>query len=168
MDQVKIGKFIAELCKKNGLTQEQLGERIGVTNKTISRWETGSYMPSIDMLEVLAETFSVSINGLIAGEILDDKSFRRKADENVMKLARSEVFSNKEKSDYWKKKWRKEHIAEFVISAVIALAFLIVAPMIFEEPMISAFTPVVVLIEYVVLNNRMMGYVEKHVYDCEE
>lgn len=168
MDQVKIGKFIAELRKKNGLTQEQLGERIGVTNKTISRWETGSYMPSIDMLEVLAETFSVSINGLIAGKILDDKSFCRKADENVMKLARSEVFSNKEKSDYWKKKWRKEHIAEFVISAVIALAFLIVAPMIFEEPMISAFTPVVVLIEYVVLNNRMMGYVEKHVYDCEE
>ncbi len=125
-------------------------------------------MPSIDMLEVLAETFGVSINELLAGEVLDDNSFRRKADENVMRLARSEVFSNKEKSDYWKKKWRKEHIAEFVISAVIALVSLIVAPIVLEEPMISAFTPVVVLIEYIVLNNRMMGYVEKHMYNCEE
>ncbi len=85
-----------------------------------------------------------------------------------MKLARSEIFSNKEKSGYWKKKWRKEHIADFVISAAIALVFLIAAPIIFEEPMMSALTPIVVLIEYVVLNNRMMGYVEKHMYDCEE
>ncbi|MCD8107226.1 MAG: helix-turn-helix domain-containing protein [Oscillospiraceae bacterium] len=168
MNQVKIGKFIAELRKKSGLTQEQLGERIGVTNKTISRWETGNYMPSIDMLEVLAETFNVSINELLAGEVLDDKSFRTKADENVLKIARSEIFSIKEKSDYWKKKWRKEHIADFAISAVIALVFLIAAPIIFEEPMMSALTPIVVLIEYLVLNNRMMGYVEKHMYDCDE
>ena len=168
MNQVKTGKFIAELRKQNSLTQEQLGERIGVTNKTISRWETGSYMPSIDMLEVLAETFNVSINELLAGEVLDDRIFRRKADENVMKIARSEMFSNKEKSDYWKKKWRKEHIADFVISVAIAIIFLIAAPIIFEGPMMSALTPIVVLIEYVVLNNRMMGYVEKHMYDCDE
>lgn len=168
MDQVRIGKFIADLRKQNGLTQEQLGERIGVTNKTISRWETGCYMPSIDMFEALAETFNISINELLAGEVLDDKSFRRNADENVMRLARSEIFSGKEKSDYWKKKWRKEHIADFVISAVVALAFLIAVPIIFEEPIMSAFTSVVVLIEYIVLNNRMMGYVEGHLYDCDE
>ena len=49
MDQVKIGKFLAMLRKKENLTQEELGEKIGVTNKTISRWENGTYMPDIEM-----------------------------------------------------------------------------------------------------------------------
>lgn len=53
MDQVKIGKFIAELRRENQMTQEALGEKIGVTNKTISRWENGNYMPDIEMLQLL-------------------------------------------------------------------------------------------------------------------
>ena len=52
MNPVKIGKFIAELRRKNGLTQEALGEKLGVTNKTISRWENGNYMPDIEMLQL--------------------------------------------------------------------------------------------------------------------
>ena len=50
MDQIKIGKFIAALRKEKGLTQEQLGEKLGVTNKTISRWENGNYMLDVEML----------------------------------------------------------------------------------------------------------------------
>ena len=48
MDMVKIGKFLAELRKGHNLTQEELGEKLGVTNKTISRWETGTYMPPVE------------------------------------------------------------------------------------------------------------------------
>ena len=47
MNQIKIGKFIAALRKEKGMTQEQLGEKLGVTNKTISRWENGNYMPML-------------------------------------------------------------------------------------------------------------------------
>ena len=47
MDQIKIGKFIAALRKEKGLTQEKLGEKLGVTNKTVSRWENGNYMPGL-------------------------------------------------------------------------------------------------------------------------
>lgn len=54
MDQIKIGKFIAALRKDKGLTQEQLGEKLGVTNKTISRWENGNYMPDVEMLSLLS------------------------------------------------------------------------------------------------------------------
>ena len=64
MDQVKIGKFIAELRRRAGLTQEALGEKNGVTNKTISRWENGDYMPNIEMLQLLAEEFSISRNNM--------------------------------------------------------------------------------------------------------
>ena len=68
MDQVKIGKRIAELRRKEGLTQEALGEKLGVSNKTISRWENGNYMPDIEMLPLLAREFKVSIDELLGGE----------------------------------------------------------------------------------------------------
>ena len=48
MNQIKIGKFIAALRKEKGMTQEQLGEKLGVTNKTVSRWENGNYMPDVE------------------------------------------------------------------------------------------------------------------------
>ena len=73
MDQVKIGKFIAELRRRAGLTQEALGKKIGVTNKTISRWENGDYMPNIEMLQLLAEEFSISISEILAGEKFSDE-----------------------------------------------------------------------------------------------
>ena len=61
MDQIKIGSFLKELRKEKDLTQETLAERLGVSNRTISRWETGSNMPDIGMLVELAEFYSVSI-----------------------------------------------------------------------------------------------------------
>ncbi len=77
MDLVKIGKFIAKLRKDRNMTQEQLGEALGVTNKTVSRWENGNYMPSIEMLQLLSQTFAVSINELLSGEYIPDEDFRR-------------------------------------------------------------------------------------------
>lgn len=53
MDMVKMGSFLAELRKEHSLTQAELGDKLGVTNKTISRWETGNYMPPVEMLEKL-------------------------------------------------------------------------------------------------------------------
>ena len=72
MDQVKIGKFIAKLRNENNLTQEALGEKLGVTNKTISRWENGHYLPDIEMLQLLSKEFNVSINELITGERIQE------------------------------------------------------------------------------------------------
>ena len=73
MDQVKIGKFIAELRRRAGLTQEALGKKIGVTNKTISRWENGNYLPDIEMLQLLANEFQISIHELLSGERLSER-----------------------------------------------------------------------------------------------
>lgn len=78
MDKVKIGKFIASLRRQAELTQEELGEKIGVTNKTISRWENGNYMPDIEMLQLLSKEFDVSINELLSGEKIADEDFRKK------------------------------------------------------------------------------------------
>lgn len=62
MDMVKMGSLLAELRKERNLTQAELGEKLGVTNKTISRWETGNYMPSVEMLEELSTMYGMTIN----------------------------------------------------------------------------------------------------------
>ena len=68
MDQVKIGSFLKELRKEKNLTQEKVAEELNVSNRTVSRWETGSSMPDIGMLVELADYYAVSIPEIIAGE----------------------------------------------------------------------------------------------------
>ena len=84
MDQIKTGKLIALLRRQAGLTQEELGERLGVSNKTVSRWENGNYMPDIEMLQLLAKEFDVSINELLAGEKVSGKQFLKMADASTV------------------------------------------------------------------------------------
>lgn len=84
MDQRQIGSFIAQLRRERGWTQEELGGRLGVTNKTVSRWENGNYMPDIEMLSLLGQTFHVSLNELVQGRRLEgEDSFRAAAEENL-------------------------------------------------------------------------------------
>lgn len=83
MDQQKIGLFIASLRKEKNLTQAQLGERLGVTNKTVSRWERGNYLPDISLMPVLCHELAITINELLNGERLNDEDFRQIADEQL-------------------------------------------------------------------------------------
>lgn len=163
MDQVKTGKFIAELRKEQGLTQEQLGEKLGVTNKTVSRWETGSYMPPVDVLLELSRVLSVSINELLSGERLDNERLRQKADENVLEAYRETSFSLKEREKYWKNKWLREHIALIAAWAIVLLCALVW--LYFSGNLLLA--PVwtgLCLAAYIVLRNKMMIYIEDKIY----
>ena len=67
MNTKVIGQFLKELRREKKLTQEELGEKVGVTNKTISKWENGNYMPPIDVLMQLSEIHNVTINEILAG-----------------------------------------------------------------------------------------------------
>ena len=83
MDQYKIGRFIAEKRKQKNMTQEALGEKVGVTNKTVSRWETGRYMPDLDTIPVLCAELGITVNELLCAEHLDE-DYKKQADENIM------------------------------------------------------------------------------------
>ena len=109
MDQIKVGNFIAVMRKEQGFTQEELGERLGVTNKTISRWETGKYMPDIDKLQELSICLGVSVNELLSGEKLENAAdFVKKADENLVEVLNlHSAFSLQEKIAFYKRKWLK-------------------------------------------------------------
>lgn len=164
MDQINIGKFIATLRKEKDLTQEQLGEKLGVTNKTISRWENGNYMPDIEMLSLLAKEFDVSINELISGErlLLDD--FKKAADNNLVTALNNSAFTLKEKIAFFKKKWLREHIATIAICVVVWIGIMLLVALNNSYALLGAIGSILAMLFYVVLYNRMMAYVENHAY----
>ena len=165
MDQEKIGTFICTIRKQQGLTQEQLGERLGVTNKTVSRWETGKYMPDIDKLQELSAILGISINELLAGERIEDAaSFVKKADENLVAvLSNDSTFGLQDRIAYFKRKWLMEHKA-LILSGVILWCILFAVGICMKQPIIVALLPVVGLVIYGYIRNQMMIYVEDRAF----
>lgn len=164
MDQIKTGKFIALLRKQNGLTQAALGEKLGVTDKTISRWENGNYMPDVEMFQLISREFDVSVNELLAGEFLSDEEFRKKADENVIAVSQASAFSFEERKAYFEKKWCKDHISLFVLLGLLLIAAAVL-PFVFDRSWLVGLVPLLALAEYGYQNNKMMIYVEHCLYD---
>jgi len=86
MDQKLIGKFLKELRKDKGITQEQLAEIMGVSGRTVSRWETGSNMPDLDVLIQIADYYEVEIREILDGERKSEK-MNKDLEETVLKVA---------------------------------------------------------------------------------
>lgn len=84
MDSKKIGAFIAVNRKKKGLTQEQLGEKLGVSNKTISRWENGNYMPDLSLIEPLCKELEISLNEFLAGGEIEKEKVIEYSEQNLL------------------------------------------------------------------------------------
>lgn len=83
MNQEKIGKFIAECRKKQNLTQEQLAQKLGVSSKSISRWENGSNIPDYSVLDTLCNTLNISINELYYGKKISSSEYKNISEENL-------------------------------------------------------------------------------------
>ena len=90
------------------MTQEKLGEKLGVTNKTISRWESGNYITDVEMLSLLSIEFGVSINELISNERLLAGDFKKAADNNLVKALNNSTFTLREKIAFFFLIWLHE------------------------------------------------------------
>ena len=95
MDQIKIGKFIAEERKHKGYTQRQLAEQLGISDKTISKWERGNGFPEVSLLMPLCEELEISVNELLTGERVSEIDYRKKAEENMVNLVKEAQESKK-------------------------------------------------------------------------
>ena len=117
MDFDKIGKFIALNRKNKGLTQEQLAEKLGVTNKTVSRWETGKYMPDLSLLKPLSEELGITLNELLSGEKIEEQKIVENTERNILNTI-----------DYSSKKVENEHkkisIILMILGAIISISAL--------------------------------------------
>lgn len=114
MNQEKVGKFISECRKKKNLTQEQLGEILGISSKSISRWENGITMPDYSILDSLCKTFNITINELYYGKRIENDDYKSISETNL-KL-------------YIKEKYSKQLFIKRVIRGAITgiLTFIIV------------------------------------------
>lgn len=95
MDQEKIGGFLSEMRKEQGMTQQQLADAIGVSNKTISKWECGKGMPEISSITPLCQILQINVNELLSGERLPEDGYSKKAEENMMNLMQETEISKK-------------------------------------------------------------------------
>ncbi len=100
MDQEKIGVFISTLRKEQGMTQQQLADAIGVSNKTISKWECGKGMPELALIVPLCHILQISINEFLSGEHLLENGYTEKAEVNMINLLQETENSKKEKPKF--------------------------------------------------------------------
>ena len=116
MDQKKIGGFLKELRREKGVTQEQLAERLGVSSRTVSRWETGSNLPDLDLLMVLADYHGVELRELLDGE-RKDTTMNPELKETVVKVP---DYSSQEKQKFARRMCRL-----FLIGTVLFTLYLV-------------------------------------------
>ena len=110
MNQEKIGRFIAELRKEKKLTQIDLANKLGITDRAISKWENGRGLPDLSLLTPLCEILDISINELLSGSRLDKKDYQEKLEKNIINTI-----------DYADKKIRKTKKIFIIILSVIIM-----------------------------------------------
>lgn len=164
MDTKKIGLFLSILRKNRGLTQEQLGERLGVTNKTVSRWENGNYLPPVEMLQALSELYGITINEILSGEVLNPEEYRDRAEETIKSVLEASPFSLKEKRAYFEAKWKRDHRFFRVLNRVLCWIPLCIGLLTHEIIWDLVFVALH-MVCYLIERNRMMIYVEERAYD---
>ena len=86
MDQIKIGQFISQMRKEKGLTQRQLADELLISDRTVSKWETGKGMPDVSLMMPLCEILGINVNELLSGKKLSDEEYRQKAEENIVNI----------------------------------------------------------------------------------
>ena len=119
MDQIKIGRFIAEMRKKQGLTQTQLAEKLSITDRAVSKWENGKAMPDSGVMLSLCDSLGISVNDLLHGEVVTMDNYNKESEKLLL-----EMVKQKEEAD---KKLLSLEILIGTFSIIILLGFTFVA-----------------------------------------
>ena len=161
MNQIKIGKFIAECRKKNNLTQMQLAEKLNITDRAISKWENGKAMPDSGIMLDLCNELKISVNELLSGEVLEMNNYNEKVEQNLI-----EMVKQKEESD---KRLLTMEIVIGVLISVVFLALIFIASFVQMEEwlritlIITGFIPFVIMIPFAIRIEQTAGY-----YECDK
>ena len=120
MDQVKIGRFIAELRKEKGLTQASLAGKFGISNKAVSKWENGKSLPDASIMLELCNLLGITVNELLTGERIPVEDYREKAEETLTSVVRD---SQEEKKNVRKRGWGLAAAAAVLAVLVLSALF---------------------------------------------
>ncbi len=158
MDQVKVGRFIAERRKEANLTQMQLAEKLNITNRAVSKWETGKAMPDTSLMLDLCNILKISVNDLLSGEVVSMETYNKKLEQNLL-----EMVKQKEDAD---KRLLSLEIFIGVLVTIILLALIFTASFV---PMadwlrilliVIGIIPFAIGISYAIRIEQMAGYYE--------
>ena len=161
MDQVKIGRFIAERRKAKHMTQMQLAEKLNITDRAVSKWETGRSMPDASLMPQLCELLGITINDLFNGEVIVMEDYKEKSEQLLAEMAKQ-----KEEAD--KKLLSLEILIGIfsviiVTGAVLAASFLDVPDWLRVVLIIVGAIPAIIGIGYCIKIEQTAGY-----YECAE
>jgi len=95
MDQIKIGKFIAACRKSVGLTQVQLAEKLDITDRAVSKWETGKSLPDASSMLALCEILKITVNDLLCGEVVTMENYNKELENNLLEMAKAKEQADK-------------------------------------------------------------------------
>ena len=125
MDQIKIGKFIAECRKKQGLTQMQLAEKLNITDRAISKWENGRSMPDSSIMLELCDILKITVNDLLSGEKVNMENINQKNEQLLLDMAKELERKNK---TIWTSMW-----AIMIVSITVLFAGIFIAAFLIPE-----------------------------------
>ena len=160
MDQVKIGRFIQECRKKVGLTQMQLAERLGITDRAVSKWETGRALPDSSIMMELCKIMKITVNDLLNGEVVTLDNYNEKTEKILVELVKQ-----KEENDrcLLKLEW-----VIGILSIIVLLVPIIIGALLPMEEWqrivicFSGFIPCIIGICFAVKIEQIAGY-----YECK-
>lgn len=123
MDQLKIGKFIAE-CRKNvGLTQKQLAEKLGITDRAVSKWETGKALPDSSIMLELCRLLRITVNDLLSGEVISIENSNQVNEQLLIEMSKELERKNK---TVWNSMWVIMGVSITGLLAGITIAALLI------------------------------------------
>ena len=160
MDQIKIGKFIAE-CRKNvNLTQAQLAEQLNITDKAISQWETGRAMPDSSVMLELCDILKITVNDLLSGEVVTVDNYNKELENNLL-----ELIKQKEQSD---KQLLQVEVIVGILSIIVLFVPIMIGALLPMEDwqrlvlVFSGFIPAIVGFSFALKIEQVAGY-----YECK-
>lgn len=160
MDQVKIGKFIAERRKAANLTQMQLAEKLQITDRAISKWETGRAMPDSSLMLELCEMLGITVNDLLCGEVVRMEDHNKEMEQTLL-----DMLKQKEINDRW---LLKVEVGTGILCIAIMLTLIVIASLVPMDDWLRltligiGVTPLLIAFPFLLRIEQAAGY-----YECK-
>ena len=156
IDQIKIGKFIAERRRSVNLTQMQLAERLGITDRAVSKWENGRAMPDSSIMLELCDVLGISVNDLLCGEISDGENYKKEVEGTLLGMAKE-----KEEGD---RRLLGLEVVMFIVAFLPVLTSLLLVLLIPMEEwvataiMLTSMMPLLIATPFAIRIEQIAGY----------
>ena len=160
MDQIKIGKFIAECRKRANLTQMQLAEHLNITDRAVSKWETGKALPDSSIMLELCAILGITVNDLLSGEVITMDNYEKEMEKKLL-----EMMQQKEKHDKW---LLTLEIVIGVVCVAIMFVLVMIAAMVTMEDwlrivlIVVGMLPLMICCPFLLRIEQVAGY-----YECK-